>query len=89
MPDGENFRASGVLILSPTGNQFLTYQSLNYPAVTTPGEKGLLAGSLTFTEGMGTIDVHGTLEWVKPAQNKGTYKAAIDTNLTVTGALSP
>ena len=29
LPDGETFRASGVLILSPSGNQFLIYQSLN------------------------------------------------------------
>jgi len=57
--------------------------------VTTRGEKGLLVGSLTFTGGLGTIDVQGTLEWVKPAQNKGTYKTAFDTNLTVTGARDP
>ncbi|MGA3170633.1 MAG: SUMF1/EgtB/PvdO family nonheme iron enzyme [Chthoniobacteraceae bacterium] len=87
LPDGERFRVSNVLVFGSAGNNFLVYKALSYPDVTTRGERGSLSGSLNFQQAAGTIDVSGTLEWVKPPQKRGMYPAAIDTGLVVTGTL--
>lgn len=86
LPDGEGISASGVLAGSAAGNQFLIYETLNYPSVTTKGAKGLLVGSVTFEKLSGS-DFDGTLEWMKPQQTKGDYPAAIDTNVAAIGSL--
>ena len=87
LPDGEIFGFIGVIVSGSTGNQIVVHKVLNYPSVTTKGAKGLLAGTITFATVSGSSDLSGTLEWMKPEQNKGDYPAAIDTNLNVTGSV--
>ena len=86
MADGAVFRATGLLVGGMNGNRFLIYDLLTYPSVVTARSKGLLAGSLTFEQIIGS-DIDGTLEWIKPEQKPTrNYPAAIDTNLAVIGS---
>lgn len=86
LPDGESFRASGVLEDLP-GPAFVLNISLDYPSVTTKGAKGSLAGTLRFLTETGASNLNGALAWMKPNQAKGGYQAAIDTQLDVIGSL--
>jgi hypothetical protein len=85
LPDGRAFSASSRLVGSSGGKQFVIYQPLNYPSVTTRGAKGLLAGILNF-EKVGSSDFEGTLIWIKPQQSKGAFPSAININLNVLGS---
>jgi hypothetical protein len=86
LPDGESFNASGYLSSGTGAGQFVMTKALFYPSVTNHGSRGFLFGALNFLTLTGTENLDGTLEWVKPQQRKGTYPAAIDTNLKVIGS---
>jgi formylglycine-generating enzyme required for sulfatase activity len=84
LPDGEHFRAAGIMIMGPGENQVLVYDSLIYPAVATRAARGLLTGNLTFsTDAAGGFTVGGALDWTKPTQTKGFYRAIIHETLDV------
>ena len=84
LPDGESISASGALADDIGLTAVDINKALAYPTVTVKGAKGSLLGAL-FIESSGSNDIDGVLTWTKPAQTKGTYSAAIQTNLDVNG----
>jgi hypothetical protein len=86
LADGQSFTASGILQTGTGPSQFLVNTTLSYPSVTPNRAKGSLTGALTFVSLPGTSDLSGTLNWTKPQQTKGDYRAAINTNLSVIGS---
>ena len=87
LTDGESFSTSGFMTTGSTVNALVINTALNYPAVTTAGAKGSLAGTLTFTKNTGTSDLTGNLTWNKPPQSEGNYRGEFDTNLNTFGSL--
>jgi formylglycine-generating enzyme len=87
LPDGHHLRIVNIMVVGGIGNQILIHQPLLYPAITTRGERGLLNGNLEFKDAPSGTQVSGTLEWIKPEQSTGTYPAAFDGGLVVTGTL--
>ncbi len=85
LADGERFSTSGIVIRGTGGNELLIYKELTYRSVTARGMQGLLIGSLTFEKLTGSV-LDGTLEWMKPGQDKGDYPAPFATNLEVVGS---
>jgi len=79
LPDGESFSASTTLVGGPSGNQCPFYAILDYKHADPSSAKGFLIGSITFPSGV----VTGPLLWIKPAQTTGSFKAAINTGLTI------
>ena len=86
LPDGTAFSASALLLGGSNENQFMIDTPLSYPSVSKKGDKGSLAGTLTFMKQTGTSGLNGTLTWNKPPQSKGPWAAAIDTTLNVIGS---
>jgi len=76
--------------ISGTGSMFADAftlkETLSYPAVAAKGATGALCGTLVFQKLAGA-DFNGTLKWIKPAQTKGKFPAAIDADLNVIGSL--
>jgi len=85
LPDGSAFLNSGALVNGTAGAQLLVYDTVKYPFVSRPGESGLLLGTITFARHQDS-DFTGNLQWVKPQQRLGEYKALINTTLNVTGS---
>ena len=86
LPDGEAISLSGTLVPTATGPRLALSESLAYPDLKTKGAKGALTGTLDFVTEPGTSDLHGTLQWVKPAQTAGAYPAAISVPMSVVGS---
>jgi hypothetical protein len=82
LADGEGFSTSGIVVRGTGGNEILIYKELTYRSVTARRMKGLLIGSLTFERLTGSV-LDGTLEWMKPGQSKGDYRAPFTTSLEV------
>ncbi len=59
-------------------------KALAYPSAAVRNAKGSLAGAL-YIVSTGSTDIDGTLAWTKPAQTKGTFPGAIQTNLNIDG----
>ena len=84
--DGRAFSSSVPIVGGSDGNQGVFYAALSYPSLATKGSKGFLMGSVTFEDLAGS-DFDGVWRWVKPAQTKGAYPAAIDTTLNAAGSV--
>jgi hypothetical protein len=89
LADGTPFNVGTVLTgnTQTAGNQIVLYAPLGYRSTLTKAVKGFLIGTLTFEKLPGTSDFDGTLEWIKPQQNRGNYQAAFNTDLNVIGSL--
>lgn len=79
LPDGAAYTASDIIVGGPDGDQCLIYASVAYKNPATRGAKGTLTGAITFPGGA----ITGPLQWLKPAQTKGAFPAAINTGLTL------
>jgi len=86
LPDGESISVSGSLADDVGLTAVNINEALAYPSVTVKKAKGSLEGVL-FIEDTGSDDIDGTLTWTKPAQTKGTYPGAIQTNPNISGWL--
>jgi hypothetical protein len=84
LPDGESIPVSGKLADEIGVTAVNISKALAYPSVTVKNAKGSLAGTL-FIETSGSNNIGGALTWTKPAQKKGTYPAAIQTDPNISG----
>jgi len=86
LPDGESFSVTGLVVTVSGGGEFEISKALAVPSAIHAGAKGGIVGSIIFQQLSGS-DIFGELKWTKPAQARGAYPAAINTNLNITGAL--
>jgi hypothetical protein len=84
LPDGESIPVSGI-VADEVGTTVVNIsKALAYPSAAVRNAKGSLAGAL-YIVSTGSTDIDGTLAWTKPAQTKGTFPGAIQTNLNIDG----
>lgn len=80
LPGGTSFSALATIVGdADSGDQCIIYSIIDYKDASPRGARGYLIGSITFPSGVAT----GALLWIKPAQTKGPYPAAINTDVNI------